>query len=168
MEKRKYKVKLYADKKRHAEHSDLVPGDRVVLKQEKKTKLLTPLAPESYDIVSRYGRNIIIKSPEGVQLRMNTAHVKKDEEPPPMPSQSVCLPVEEDVQAESPTLLADLEMDGGKKRNAVSKIPALTDLETDCGKARTAISFRPICHKKLPEKFKDFDMSCLLELLAFC
>ena len=93
----KVKVKLYADKKRHAEHSDLVPGDRVVPKQEKQTKLLTPLAPEPYDIVSRYGRSIIIKSPEGVQLRMNNAHVKKDEEPPPMPSQTVCPPVEEDV-----------------------------------------------------------------------
>ena len=50
-------------------------------------------------------------------------------------------------------------MEGGKEWNTVSKRPALTDLETDCGKARTAISTRQVCHKKLPEKFKDFDMS---------
>ena len=33
------KAKLYADKKRHVEYSDLVPGDRVLLKQEKQNKL---------------------------------------------------------------------------------------------------------------------------------
>ena len=92
-------------------------------------------------------------------VKRNTAHVKKYEEPPPVPSQTVSLPVEEDVQGENPTLPTDLEADGGKEQNAVSKRPAPTDLETDCGKATTAISTRPVCHKKLPEKFKDFDMS---------
>ena len=59
----KAKGKLYAEKKRHAEYSDLVPGDRVLLKQEKQNKLSTPFAPELYDVVSRNGRSIIIKSP---------------------------------------------------------------------------------------------------------
>ena len=59
----KAKAKLYAEKKRHAEYSDLVPGDRVILKQEKQNKLSTPFAPELYDVVSRNGRSIIIKSP---------------------------------------------------------------------------------------------------------
>jgi len=59
----KAKAKLYAEKKRHAEYSDLVPGDRVLLKQEKQNKLSTPFAPELYDIVRRNSRSIIIKSP---------------------------------------------------------------------------------------------------------
>ncbi|CAH3117832.1 unnamed protein product [Porites lobata] len=113
------KAKLYADKKRHVEYSDLVP--------------------EPYDVVSRNGSSILIKSPEGVQLKRNTAHLKKYEEPLPMSSQTVPLPVEKGVQAKSPTLPTDLETDGGKKRNAVSKRPALTDLETECRKARTAV-----------------------------
>ena len=50
--------------------------------------------------------------------------------------------VQEDVQAESPTLTRPsatyLEMDGVKKKKAVSKRPALTDLEMDCGKFTTA------------------------------
>ena len=33
----KTKAKLYADKKRHAEYSGLVPGDGVLQKQEKQT-----------------------------------------------------------------------------------------------------------------------------------
>ena len=137
--KMRAKAKLYADKKRHVQHSDLVPGDRVLLKQEKQNKLSTSFAPEPYDVVSRNGSSILIKSPEGVQLKRNAAHVKKYEEPLPMPSQTVPLPVEKGVQAKSPTLPTDLETDGGKKRNAVSKRPALTDLETECRKARTAV-----------------------------
>ena len=50
--------------------------------------------------------------------------------------------VQEDVQAESPTLTRPsatyLETDGVKKKKAVSKRPALTDLEMDCGKFTTA------------------------------
>ena len=78
-----------------------------------------------------------------------------------MLSQTVSLPVEEDVQAASPTLLMDLETDGWKGKECFSKRPDLTDLEMDCGKAtcRTAISTRPVCHKKLPKKFKDCDTS---------
>ena len=33
----KVKAKLYADRKRHAEYSDLVPGNRVLLKQAVNT-----------------------------------------------------------------------------------------------------------------------------------
>ena len=163
---KKAKAKLYADKKRHEEYSDLVPGDRVLQKQEKQNKLLTPFAPEPHDVVRTNGSSIIIKSPEGVELKRNTAHIKKYEEPPPMPSQTVSLPVEEDVQEENPTLPTDLEADGGKEWNAVSKRPAPTGLETDCGEARAAISTRPVCYKKLPEKFKDFDMSSLIRTIS--
>ena len=120
----KVKAKLYADRKRHAEYSDLVPGNRVLLKQEKQNKLLTPFAPEPYDVVSRNGSSFTSTSTEVVQLKRNTAHVKKY------------------VQAESPTLTRPsatyLETDGGKDKNAVSKRPALTDLETDLGKFGTA------------------------------
>ena len=42
----KAKAKQYADKKRSAQESDLVPGDKVLVKQERKNKLSTPFAPE--------------------------------------------------------------------------------------------------------------------------
>ena len=41
----KVKAKLYADGKRDAKYSDLVPGNRVLIKQEKQNKLSTPFAP---------------------------------------------------------------------------------------------------------------------------
>ena len=124
----KVKAKSYADRKRHAEYSDLVPGNRVLVKQEKQNKLSTPFAPEPYDVVGRNGSSFTIKSTKVVWLKRNTVHVKKY--------------VQEDVQAESPNLTrlsaTYLETDGGKEKNAISKRPALTDLETDCGKFRTA------------------------------
>ena len=94
----------------------------MLLKPEKQNKLSTPLAPESYDVVRRNDSSFTIKSTnqEVVQLKRNTAHVKKY------------------VQAESPTLTTLSATDGGKEKNAVSKTPALTDLETNCGKFRTA------------------------------
>ena len=73
----KVKAKLYVDRKRPAEYSDLVPGNRVLLKQERQNKLSTPFAPERYDVVSRNGSSFTIKSTEVVQLKGNTAHVKK-------------------------------------------------------------------------------------------
>ena len=52
----KVKAKLYADRKRHAEYSDLVPGNRVLL-----NKLSTPFALEPYDVVGRNGSSFTIK-----------------------------------------------------------------------------------------------------------
>ena len=124
----KAKAKLYAD----AEYSDLVPDDKVLVKQERQNKLSTPFAPELYDVVSRNDSSIVIKSPEGVQYERNKAHLKKYE------TEAVDPPAGE---------------------NAVEVGPDPTDLKMDCGKPKIAAPIRPVRHKKLPEKFKDFDMT---------
>ena len=56
------------DKKRHAECSDLSPGDKVLVKQEKQNKLSIPFAPQPYEVVTKSGNSVIVESPEGVQL----------------------------------------------------------------------------------------------------
>ena len=122
----KAKAKLYADEKRHAEYSDLVPGDEVLLKQERQNKLSTPFAPELYDVVSRNGSSIVIKSPESVLYERNKARLKKYE-----------------AEAVDPPAV----------ENAVDAGPDHTDLETDCGKEKIAAPTRPVRHKKLAEKF---------------
>ena len=76
----KAKAKQYADKKRNAQESDLAPGDKVLVKQERKNKLSTPFAPEPFDVVTKTGNSVVMESPEGVQLMRNTTHVKKYEE----------------------------------------------------------------------------------------
>ena len=105
----KANAKLYADEKRHAEYSDLVPDDKVLVKQERQNKLSTPFAPELYDVVSRNDSSIVIKSPEGVQYERNKAHLKK-------------------YETEAVYPLAG--------ENAVEVGPDPTDLKMDCGKAK--------------------------------
>ena len=54
----KAKAKRYADKKRNAQESDLAPGDQVLVRQQRKTKLLIPFAPEPYDVVTKTGNSV--------------------------------------------------------------------------------------------------------------
>ena len=62
----KAKAKLHADKKRHAECSDLSPVDKVLVKQEKQNNQSSPFAPQPYDVVTKSGNSVITESPEGV------------------------------------------------------------------------------------------------------
>ena len=45
---KKAKAKVYADKERNAKESDIDPGDKVLVKQERQNKLCTPFAPERH------------------------------------------------------------------------------------------------------------------------
>ena len=45
---KKAKAKVYADKKRNAKESDVGPGDKVLVKQERQNNLSTPFAPEPH------------------------------------------------------------------------------------------------------------------------
>ena len=74
----KAKAKRYADKKRSAQESDQAPGDKLLVKQERKNKLSTPFAPEPYDVVTKTGNSVVVESPEGAQLIRNTTHVKNN------------------------------------------------------------------------------------------
>ena len=75
----KVKAKVYADRKRNAEYSDLVPGNRVLLHcKRSKTSCQHHLHQNHMMIVvSRNGSSFTSKSTEVVQLKRNTAHVKK-------------------------------------------------------------------------------------------
>jgi len=41
--------------------SSLAPGDKVLLKQKCKNKLLTPVAPEPYDVVTKTGNSVVFE-----------------------------------------------------------------------------------------------------------
>lgn len=65
----KARGKLYADNRRNAKESDLIPGDKILVKHERKNELSTPFASEPYEVVKKIGNSVIIESPEGaVQL----------------------------------------------------------------------------------------------------
>ena len=72
----KSKSKMYADAERGARYSEVLPGDRVLVQQERKDKLSTRFNPSPYTVVNKHGNSLIVQSQEGVQYSRNTSHVK--------------------------------------------------------------------------------------------
>ena len=73
----KAKSKEHADKIRGAKLSEIMPGDQVLLKQDKSNKLDTPFAPVPLTVVDKTGNSVVVESQEGVKYSRNTSHVKK-------------------------------------------------------------------------------------------
>ena len=67
----------YTDEKRRARESDLEPGDLVLLKQRKENKLSTTYGALPYTVSKKHGNEVVVSSPEGVNVRRNVADVKK-------------------------------------------------------------------------------------------
>ena len=68
--------KLYDDKKRGARESDVREGNRVLLKQEQTNKLTPTFRPEPFRVLKKTGNSVVVESPEGVQYKRNSTHVK--------------------------------------------------------------------------------------------
>ena len=73
----KEKGKLYADEKRCARESDVKEGDKVLLRQDRKNKLTPTFRPEPYHVLDKTGNSVVVESPDGVQYKRNSTHVKK-------------------------------------------------------------------------------------------
>ena len=122
--------KVYADERRGATGSPVVPGSQILLKNTKSTgKLAANFEKEPYTVVTKEGREVIVKSNEGVLYRRNSSFVKPFNQPSSVDSDAkigddqVCM----DLGSETP--------------------------ETVVG------SSRPKRTVKLPDKFQDFVLS---------
>ncbi|XP_062559608.1 uncharacterized protein K02A2.6-like [Armigeres subalbatus] len=75
----KEKGKNYSDRKRRAAYSEIRVGDAVFVKRMKKNnKLEAEFAPEEYEVVKKYGADVIVRSRlTGKEFRRNTVHLKK-------------------------------------------------------------------------------------------
>ena len=73
----KSKGKAYADAKRNARYSEVVPGDQVRMQQERQDKLSTQFNPTPYSVVTKRGNSPVVQSQEGEQYSRNTTHAKK-------------------------------------------------------------------------------------------
>ena len=67
----------YADEKRGAQENSLAPGDQVLIKQRKENKLSTNFGEVPYKITNKYGNEVTVTSPEGVNYKRNVTEVKK-------------------------------------------------------------------------------------------
>ena len=73
----KEREKLYADEKRGARESDEKEGNRVLLKQEQTNKLAPTFRPAPFRVLEKTENSVVVDSPEGVQYKRNSTHVKK-------------------------------------------------------------------------------------------
>jgi len=67
----------YADERRGAQENCLAPGDQVLLKQGKENKLSTTFEDAPYKVTNKYGNEVTVTSPEGVNYKRNVTEVKK-------------------------------------------------------------------------------------------
>ena len=75
--KQKSNSKAYGDMQRNARYPEVLPGDQVLVQQERKNKLTTRFEPSPYTVVNKHGNSLIVQSPVGAQYPHNTSHVKK-------------------------------------------------------------------------------------------
>ena len=73
----KERGKLYADEKRGARGSDEKEGNSVLLKQEQTNKLTPPFRSAPFHVLEKTGNTVVADSPDGVQYKRNSTHVKK-------------------------------------------------------------------------------------------
>ncbi|CAH0729588.1 unnamed protein product, partial [Brenthis ino] len=74
---RKYQTKEYADKRRHAQISDLTTGDKILIKQRKENKLTKLFSPEEHTVVSKKGNAVVAQSQDGKIIKRNSTHFQK-------------------------------------------------------------------------------------------
>ena len=73
----KSKSKAYADMQRNARYSEVLPGDQVLVQQERKNKLTTRFEPSPYAVGNKHRNSLIVQSPRGAQNSCKASHVKK-------------------------------------------------------------------------------------------
>ena len=67
----------YADERRGAQENSLAFGDQVLVKQRKENKLSTTFEDVPYEVTNKYGNEVTVTSPEGVNYKRNVTEVKK-------------------------------------------------------------------------------------------
>ena len=80
---RKQFNKDYVDKKFHARDRNVREGDSVLLEKKKENKLSPCYEKEPYQVISRYGDQVVLRSPQGVQYKRNLQHIKPFNMPDP-------------------------------------------------------------------------------------
>ena len=73
---RKEKGKVYVDRKRNARESEILEGDKMLLREEKENKLCTLLKQSPFTVVQKNGNSALVEA-DGVQYHRNVIHVKK-------------------------------------------------------------------------------------------
>ena len=123
----KEKGKDYSDSKRKAVLSDIVPGDKVLVKQNRENKLSPSYRPEPMTVTNKQGSNVTVETNDGVQYDRNVTHVKKFVEKPSSEQtssdQSVDTDTDYDLCAPTETEHTDVSDEAHVRPQRTKKIP---------------------------------------------
>ena len=61
--------------------SDILRGDKVLVKEERQNKFSTRFNPVSFTVVKKQGDNLVVELKEGKPYSRNTSYCKKFQEP---------------------------------------------------------------------------------------
>ena len=70
-------AKHYADTRYHAKDRAITVGDAVLLERNRENKLSPSYESQPYEVTSRYGDQVVLKSPQGVEYKRNLQHIKR-------------------------------------------------------------------------------------------
>ncbi|XP_060076193.1 uncharacterized protein K02A2.6-like [Ylistrum balloti] len=153
----KVKNKLYIDEKRGAKESDLVEGDQVLVKQSRNNKLSSPFNPTPFKLQRKVGNQCTLVSPEGVEYKRNSTHVKKYVQSP-----------ESLVESKSTTATSESESLTMSDNNVSKQDKADDDvmhrstndgMESNLSHQVEIPRSRPVREKTKPKRFDDFEMT---------
>ena len=143
----KQKSKIYTDEKRRAKET-IKEGDRVLLRQERENKLTPMFKSQPYEVKSKVGNSVIVKSPEGVQYQRNVTHLKKYHERE-QPEVTEGEPMSTDQEKQTVQLpLPIAHQNDGRANNGKEQSEVIEKLRE-----------RPVRARRIPERFKDFDIN---------
>ena len=140
-QEKKTKMKEYSDRTHKAEESNLVAGDKVLLKQPRANKWTAQFESQPYELIDKCGSSVVIKSPDGAQYKRNTTHVKlyQEREKPESPQKSASLEVDVEDVASDVGEMQQSQKDEIKQRDTTPvKSP------------------RPVRTRLAPKRFEDF------------
>ena len=73
----KTQAKHYADTKYHAKDRAIALGDAVLLEKKRENKLSPSYESQPYEVTARYGDQVVLQSPQGVEYKRNLQHIKR-------------------------------------------------------------------------------------------
>nr|XP_029720521.1 uncharacterized protein K02A2.6-like [Aedes albopictus] len=132
------------DKAHNTRESTLAEGDVVLMKNLVKQNKLSPtFLPAPARVIKKEGNSILVETPEGVQYRRNTSHVKK------VPNNSIVATNGRDMENEE-DLDEETEADWATPRNIQT-----SPLQASNGQSTMG---RPTRHVRRPLRYDDYVM----------
>ena len=73
---KKQLAKHYAEMRYHSKDRPIAVGDVVLFERKRENKLSPSYESQPYEVAARYGDQVVLKSPQGIDYKRNLQHIK--------------------------------------------------------------------------------------------